>query len=130
MNVETSTTLHQNAILLSQVKAAFKHTHLKTRIFCRVVLASSVRIFYHVGLDQAPYLTLGHIASGPDLKYETDVSIDVCFDQNEELTQRDDKNFYAYRIEVRRIAEQFYLNHKVSDYTVMSHDYALFHILF
>ena len=120
MNVETSTTLHQNVILLSQVKAAFKHTHLKTRIFCRVVLASSVRIFYHVGLDQAPYLTLGHIATGPDLKYETDVSIDVCFDQSEELTQRDDKNFYAYRIEVRRIAELFHLNHKVSDYTLMT----------
>ena len=63
----------------------------------------------YVGLVQAPYLTLSHVATGPDLKYETDVSIDVCFDQNEELTQRDDKHFYAYRIEVRRIAEQFRL---------------------
>ena len=48
----------------------------------------------------APYLTLSHVTDGPEVKNLRRDRVEVCFYQNETLTARSDRQYYAYIIQV------------------------------
>ena len=61
----------------------------------------------------APYLTLSHVTDGPEVKNLRRDRVEVCFYQNETLTARSDKQYYAYIIQVGAQLDQ---NLKCSKY--------------